>query len=82
MAEHVKELKAEIERLHWYLLAMTKAWHCGEDDEMDTLIYNVDAHQWADEDGFLPSDASIRRVFVDNDEAHFWAYKHLRRTGR
>ena len=45
MVEHVKELKAEIERLRWYLHEITVAWHCGQDDKMDALIENVDAHQ-------------------------------------
>jgi hypothetical protein len=64
MAEHVKELKAEIERLRWYLHEITVAWHCGREDDVDVLIENVDAHQWCGEDGFLPSDHSMRRAFA------------------
>jgi hypothetical protein len=65
MAVYVGDPYAEIERLRWYLHEITKAWDCGDDDEVAALLNNVDAHQWCDEYGFLPSDESIRRVYVE-----------------
>jgi hypothetical protein len=63
MADNVDNLVTEIERLRWYLHEITVAWDCDREDDVSALITNINAHQWCDEDGFLPSDASIRRVF-------------------
>ena len=54
----------EIVRLKWFLHEITNAWYCGEEDEVAALIELVDAHQWDDENGYLPEDQSMRRAYA------------------